>query len=260
MSKMSYNFLDDRKMGEKAAQDSQDEFDLIKSVAPKNFELYQDLLNHPEISRYAVTYRPYFFEQNIPTFSSQILLDTNSSVLDSFKNTDVVIHYGSTMGIEAAQAGILSINLSAELSSIDTRILEFSMNFSVVEELFSLLDLFSKSPEKLNSAVISQTAACINSYEMDFRLSNQSMLILEALKDNRVFPVGNFIKFSRLKVIYLELKNLLGAVKGRLIGKSINRKAPRLKIDRILREHEALSLEAQSLRLKYFRRSVYISQ
>lgn len=260
LSRITYNFLDDESLGTTAAQDAQDAFDLMKSVTPKNFRLYETLLNHPGILNFSVTYRPYFFEQKIISMPSQVFLDANLSVLDTLKNVDVVIHYGSTVGIESVQAGILSVNLSADLASIDPRIFGISMNFSDVDELLKRLQSFSENPEELESAVLTQAASCIDLYEMDFRRSNQSSLILEELISDTEFPMNDFIKYSRIKIVFLELRNIVGSSKRILLKKFVKRKAPLLTIKRILSENESLLLDSSLLKLKYFRRGVYFSK
>ena len=260
MSKMTYNFLTEGNMAVEAARESQDEFNLIKSVALRNFELYEKLLNHIELSKFTVTFRPYYFEQQISTYSNQISLDKNLSVLDSLKSADIVVHYGSTVGIEAVQAGILSVNLSADLTSIDPRILGVSLNFSDVSELLSTLQFLSENPHELEAVANAQVHACIKLYETDFRQSNQSQLILSELLKDTFEPVNDLPDFSRVRVLYLELRNFLGGIKRVLSKGMTKRKAPLLDIERILREHDAFSMDSHLMKVKYFRRALEISQ
>lgn len=259
MSAMSYNFLTDGSMGATAARESQDEFDLIKSVALKNFQLYEELLNRVDFSRFKVTYRPYFFEQQISTFSTNVSLDQNLSVIDTLKSSDVVVHYGSTVGVEAVQAGILSINLSADLTSIDPRILGVSLNFSEVTELLARLYFFSENPTELESVITAQAAACIKWYEIDFRRSGQSQLILKELLEGTFVPGKDFPNFSTLRVLYLELRNFLGGMKRASFRRVAKRKAPLLSAERIQREHSMFAVDSRFMKVKYFGRALKIS-
>lgn len=258
MSTLSYNFVDDGIMQTSSAKESQHEFNLIKAVAPKNFLLYEQLLRKLELAKFTVIYRPYFFEQRMPNYSSYVTLDENPSVFDSLKNSDVVIHYGSTVGVEAVQAGVLSIILSADLTSIDSRISGISLNFSDISELMSKLQSLSENSHEFDSALIAQLAACVNLYKIDFRQSHQSQLILRELRSNISIPAQNFPNFLRVRVIYLEAKNFLGQLKRNLFKGAVKRKAPLLNIERIQTEHSVFTLNSRILKLKYFRRALQI--
>ena len=260
MSSMSYNFLSEGNMAARAARESQDEFDLIKSVALRNFQLYEELLNQVDFSKFRVTYRPYYFEQQISIFSTQVSLDQNLSIFDSLKSSDVVVHYGSTVGVEAVQAGILSINLSADLTSIDPRILGVSLNFSEVTKLLARLKFLSENPNELEHVITAQAAACISWYETDFRRSGQSQVILKELLEGAFVPGKDLPHFSRIRVLYLELRNFLGGMKRAPFRRVAKRKAPLLSTERIQREHSLFAVDSRFMKVKYFGRALEISQ
>ena len=182
-SQINYNFKQDRNI---SAATAENENKLIHSVnlsASKNFLLYREMLDHPESANYEFIIRPYIYEKN-PLKHISAKIDGNNSIFESFKSTDIVLHYGSTAGIEGIVSGCLSLLLTSEVGAFDERILRSSKLFTNCTSLFSYLTEININKHLYRRDLSYQQSELEKNYDFNFSNSFQSTEILDFMSTN----------------------------------------------------------------------------
>jgi len=134
----------------------------LKSNIKKNIELYGEL--YKALRREGFDFKVRKYTLGLDTFRNNIYkneIDKNINILKSLQNNDIVIHYGSTAGLEAILNGSISIMLeNSEIKNNDNRIRNVSIKFYNVPDIIdflkkldrlSLIGLNKKQLRKMNS-------------------------------------------------------------------------------------------------------------
>lgn len=177
-SQIYYNFKQDRNISAATAENENKLIDRVNLIASKNFLLYREMLDHPESANYEFLIRPYAYEKN-PLKHVSAKIDGNNSIFESFKSADIVLHYGSTAGIEGIVSGCLSLLLTSEIGAFDERILRSSKLFTNCTLLFSYLNKINKNKQLYRRDLSYQQSELEKNYDFNFSNSFQSTEILD---------------------------------------------------------------------------------
>lgn len=171
-SALIYNFTKDPNL-DQAGREFAEMFWLSeKNSGERNVSLYRNFfLGMQDFSEVEIRVRPYFYEQNKIHEEFGIPTDSFHSIADSLKNCDILVHYGSTGGVEAATLGIPNLILARDSEGIDKRILECGKFFD--SEKAILLEI-KKIVESDNRGILlakKQYHKLIANYGFDLRKS-----------------------------------------------------------------------------------------
>jgi surface carbohydrate biosynthesis protein len=217
-SQLSYEFKNDGNISTETASKENELIAKYKSIADKNSQLYRDMVNHKEASNYEFIIRPYIFEKKIFTHELSEV-DKNNSIFETFKSIDLVLHYGSTAGIEGIVAGKLSLILTNEIGVFDNRILNSSKLFTNCESLFEYLSKISKEPTFFEQECMNQKKLLLNNYNFNFSNSTHSLDALEFISQlSKVNHNLNNVKgiFRTFSLVYFaKIKNNARKIKSK---------------------------------------------
>lgn len=202
-SLLSYEFKEDGNISDEIAKKENSNARKYNLIAAKNLRLYQTLIDHRSADKYRFILRPYVFERAIGLVSDKIIIDQNVSIFETFKEIDLIIHYGSTAGIEGIYSGIPSIILSNDVSLVDYRILNSSEVFSDCIELYSFLDRAITNRGDIDRLARFQISKATQNYDFDFSYSDHSDSILRFVSSS----LKQSINYHILKDLIKEFPN-----------------------------------------------------
>jgi surface carbohydrate biosynthesis protein len=204
-----YNFKKDGNISTETARRENDFVAQYKLIASKNALLYQEMINQKQASDYEFIIRPYIFERKILTHNS-VKIDENNSIFETFKSIDLVLHYGSTAGIEGIVAGKLSLILTSEIETIDDRISGSSKLFTNCKSLFEFLSEIRTNPKLFERELYNQKLLLQKNYNFNFSHSTHSSDVIEFLNSfvknelnlnysKKIFKVFYLVYLSKFK-------------------------------------------------------------
>ena len=241
-SQIYYNYKQDRNISAATAENENKLIDNVNLIASKNSLLYKEMLDHPESANYEFIIRPYVYEKN-PLKHVSAKIDGNNSIFQSFKSTDIVLHYGSTAGIEGIVSGCLSLILTSETGAFDERILRSSKLFTNCTSLFSYLTEINKNKQLFRRDLSYQQSELEKNYDFNFSNSFQSTEILEFMSTvstaNSVLKHCSSFFLVLIKYIYNIVKNR----RRKIMSKTYFKKSSKLTSYKIFKELENLNAD-----------------
>jgi surface carbohydrate biosynthesis protein len=198
-SLLKYNFKEDGNISAEIANKENSNARKYNSIAANNLRLYQTLIDHNSAEKYRFILRPYVFERATGLVSDKIVIDQNVSIFETFKEIDLIIHYGSTAGIEGIYSGIPSIILSNDVSLVDYRILNSSELFSDCSELYSFLDRTIINRGDIDKLSQFQISKATQNYDFDFSNSEHSEFILRFVSEGLKQSINYYILKDLIK-------------------------------------------------------------
>ena len=200
------------------------------------------MLDHPESANYEFIIRPYVYEKN-PLKHVSAKIDGNNSIFESFKSTDIVLHYGSTAGIEGIVSGCLSLLLTSEVGAFDERILRSSKLFTNCTSLFSYLTEININKHLYRRDLSYQQSELEKNYDFNFSNSFQSTEILDFMSTNSttnsVLKHRSSFYLVLITFFYNTVKNKIRKFKPRIEYK----KSSKLASYKIFKELESLNAD-----------------
>jgi len=176
----------------------------LENLNKKNLNnkiMYRDLYSGLKRLKIDFRVREYSYgAENSDLADLEVPLDRSFSIFDSIKDRNIVIHYGSTGGLEAILSGRLSIILSHPENHIDPRIRTVSMQFNDSNQLLDYLLHFSV--DTLNELQSTQEELLISTYGIDFRKIDSAKSIVDVIEGlrNSVGP-KNFSAYFHMTII-----------------------------------------------------------
>jgi surface carbohydrate biosynthesis protein len=242
-SQIQYNYKQDRNISAATAENENKLINRVNLVASKNALLYREMLDHPESANYEFIIRPYIYEKN-PLKHVSARIDENNSIFEAFKSTDIVLHYGSTAGIEGIVSGCLSLLLTSEVGAFDERILRSSKLFTNCTSLFSYLTEINENKQLYKEDISHQQSELEKNYNFNFSNSFHSKEILNFIskipKTNSIFKHRNKFFIVLITFFYGTLKNRIK----KFNSKTYYQKSSKLTRSKILKELENLNADS----------------
>ena len=169
------------------------------SAADLNEKIY--LATYDEFRTYSIpfTVRKYTLRDNSEK-SPLILYDEESNILESLEHYNIVVHYGSTAGLEAILSGRLSLILCDQRAKVyDERIGKCSLEFT---ESFDLIKFLSQlDQDMLSEELKRQFHNLCSVYGMNENSFESSVKILEVI--TKINAPANSNYKSRIYALYL---------------------------------------------------------
>jgi surface carbohydrate biosynthesis protein len=221
MRTITYDFSKDTNLDKSGREFSQNAWERERSAAQANKILYQELFAQlGEENSFDTRVRPYFYEENFVHSRYGLRTDSNFSIATSLSDCDVLIHYGSTGGIEATVMGIPNLILASSSSGIDSRILLSGSFFDSADDLLVELHRIAESPGYAQDLARSQHERQVEGYEFNFRDSSHVAGLISFLRMTEIpfvspkaiatrIRIGLFWTFMLAK--YKVRKGLVGA-------------------------------------------------
>lgn len=157
-------------------------------VGVLNRELYLQFLGDKRIDDFEITIRKYFFEtKTIENEKMKFATDTNLNFYDSLDTADLILHYGSTGGLEGVFLGLPSIILTSDPSSLIPAISGISSIYTDLDDLFEELYKFDRDRLKLSMLSSIQREHSKDTYGFDLEESFQIKKLIELLDDKVQF-------------------------------------------------------------------------
>jgi len=174
-SDLPYDFSKDLNLDQKGRNFAAKVWETEKKAAIENLNLYKNFFqNMNMLSNSDVRVRPYFYEKNQLHLEFEIPTDPFYSISESLENCDLLVHYGSTGGIEAATLGIPNLILASSGAGIDSRIFESGLFFDSIQNLISEIEKLSKSEDLANALAEDQYKTLVRNYGFDLRNSKHA--------------------------------------------------------------------------------------
>jgi surface carbohydrate biosynthesis protein len=207
---------------------------LQKDLGHANQKLYLEFLRNSRLNHFDVKVRKYFYERReFSVGSPQISIDANLNFFDSLDAADVVLHYGSTGGLEGIFLGLPSIVLTSDPSKLNPGIGASSSIHTDVEELFAELNQFDRDRSRLLSVSSSQIECSNGFYGFRLEDSCQIQKLIDLASDDywvQTNPLGYFVVFRAVKFF---IKSRLRLVLQRVQRSQSIRKASPLTIEQV---------------------------
>ncbi len=196
---------------------SQEEFiyrqEIHRKNIVKNQKIYHKLYSILLEKGYDFKIRKYTLgKENNENYFLKLNIDSSSNILEALHNSDVVIHYGSTAGIEAMLNGCISIILEAKITEkFDNRISNCSLKFFEVDELIKFLNkLDRRKLDQINRKQVRSLGLQYKANFIEFDTSNHIVKLIREenerkLKNSRVVPYTFFVLTYGLKIWLLGL-------------------------------------------------------
>lgn len=192
--------------------DSQEEFvyrqEIHRENIIKNQEIYHKLYSVLYENGYDFKIRKYTLGiENNQNPLLKLNSDSSINILEALHNSDVVIHYGSTAGIEAILNGCVSVILETKnTGKFDLRITNCSMKYSSINDLVDFL--INLNRRKLNQINRKQVKSLNVQYNADFMELETSRHIVKLIKEEnkrklknvRIQPYAVYVLFYGLKI------------------------------------------------------------
>lgn len=196
---------------------------VVKSIAQQgqlglqNMALYEKFFADLRIVHFDVKIRKYFYEENVlGQEASQLATDTKLNFYDSLDDADVVVHYGSTGGLEGAFLGLPSIILTSDTALLNPPIAASSTVFTNVDDLFA--ELFDLDRNRSTLQVISSKQIRISnriygfSFEESKQIENLVRFARENVKGGRRFRFSVIWLVSFKFYIKAQIRKLYNAI------------------------------------------------
>lgn len=219
-----------------------DDINNWSNVEKLNKNLYEGVLKSKLVDQFNISFRPYTLAKNSYSSLVHIVLDTHSNILDSIAANDIIIHYGSTVGLESILSGRLSILLNAHPELVDKRIRESSICIKSLDELFALLNQISRDRKILQTYSKLQFDKMKSNYEMDFTETNW---LIECEKQVNLFVPRNHFKVLEIRLTLKNLSYYLKIHLKRIVIRPQIIKAQKLDSVRVASELSALGLNSR---------------
>ena len=166
----------------------------INLAGSSNTPLYLTFISILRESGFSVILRPYFYEKNhLGNILENLRIDANVSIYDTLREVDVLVHYGSTAGIESISLGVPSLILSKDLTTVTSEIRNVSKTFSNVESILEYLFVL-RSNNDFYSQELQKQRDCVNNV-YGFNLSNSTQTI-SMTRVVEQYSIGNVGKHS----------------------------------------------------------------
>ena len=144
--------------------------------------------------------RPYFYENTLSHLRYGLDSDSYFTISESLGDCDVLIHYGSTGGIEATVLGIPNLILASSTEGIDKRILKSGHYFSSVDSLIDEILTLVKSPSYSHAVAANQHKNQVMAYGFDLRQSEHTNQLVNFIEMNSLPNEKEILFFARLKL------------------------------------------------------------
>jgi surface carbohydrate biosynthesis protein len=173
----------------------------------RNIEIYQDL--YKSFLSAGIDFRVRGYTLGVETTKKNALRidkDYHSNILESLKDRNIVLHYGSTAGLEAIFFGRINITLTSPRAIIrDTRLIESAFHFSKIHELVDFLEKLNL--EQILSINTDQKENVYRNYGIRFdKLSSTSLLIEEINSLLSRFNVNKSWSWFHMHVLVFNIK------------------------------------------------------
>jgi surface carbohydrate biosynthesis protein len=197
--------------------DSQEEFayrqEIHRKNITKNQKIYQKLYSILFEKGYDFKIRRYTLgKENNQNLFLRPNTDSSINILEALHNSDVVIHYGSTAGLEAILNGCISIILETKsVEKFDNRIRNCSLKYSKVEDLVNfLIKLDRRKLDQINREQVNSLNMQYQANFIEFETTKHvAKLINEEtkrkVKKARIVPYAVYVLFYGLKIWSLGL-------------------------------------------------------
>jgi surface carbohydrate biosynthesis protein len=202
----------------------------MTKAAELNYMLYLNLYSELSKKNYDIKVRRYSIDNSTNAIKN-FKIDLSENILEALSECDIVIHYGSTAGLEAILAGRISLILADKSAKVyDKRLGNCSEEFNQVDKLVRYLDQISiKDISSINSV---QAKLVTFEYGIDYSKQVTSMLILKLLNniENRFIFYRQFnldtikvlIRLLWYKLVYLLKKIFLKSNENLIKSRRIN--------------------------------------
>ncbi len=160
-----------------------------KKLATDDSKLYSQFLEDHRLQNYDVVVRRYFFETaSLINSGKNLRIDENVDFYDSLEDADIVLHYGSTGGIEGSYLGLPSIILTSNPQSQTEGILHSSIVCTKIDDLFDQLHQFDIHRSQLTTVANEQSKSFMsfNGFNLD-----NSFEIQELISSGFAYPETN---------------------------------------------------------------------
>lgn len=150
-----------------------------KKLAADDSKLYSEFLQDNRLQSYAVVVRRYFFENASLNFLGENLrIDENVDFYDSLENADIVLHYGSTGGIEGSYLGLPSVVLTSNPQVQTEGILHSSLVCTKIDDVFEWLHQFDIHRSQLTTVANEQAQSFMsfNGFNLDDSFEIQELI------------------------------------------------------------------------------------
>jgi len=185
----------------------------MSKAAELNFKLYGCLYEELAKKNYDIKIRRYSIDTSTDPIGG-FEIDFSDNILEALSESDIVIHYGSTAGLEAILAGRISIILADQHAKVyDKRLGNCSKEFTQVSQLVSFLEQISFQDLKvLNSE---QARMMTSQYGVDFskQITSKSIFSLVNSIQYRIIIYRQFHIDSVKVMIYSFKTNIIHFVK-----------------------------------------------
>lgn len=162
----------------------------------QNQALYSQLFEDSRLNHFDVKIRRYFYETRNPDGDVlKIATDGNLNYFDSLDTADIVLHYGSTGGLEGVFLGLPSLILTSDVSSLNPAIASSSTVFTNLDDLFETLHKFDRDRSSLQAVSSAQMERSSESYGFRLEESKQIDKLIQ-LSVNSVHSHSTFTKYG----------------------------------------------------------------
>jgi surface carbohydrate biosynthesis protein len=173
----------------------------------RNIEIYQEL--YKSFLNTGIDFRVRGYTLGVETTKKNALRidkDYYSNILESLKDRNIVLHYGSTAGLEAIFFGRINITLTSPRTIIrDTRLIDSSFHFSKIHELVDFLGKFNL--QQILSINTDQKESVYRNYGIRFdNLGSTSLLIEEINSLLSRFYVNKSWSWFYVRVLVFNIK------------------------------------------------------
>lgn len=200
-SALTYDFTEDPNLDEQGRRLAEEYWTAEKKAGQLNRILYEELFARLASERFLNTrVRPYFYENTLSHLRYGLDSDSYFTISESLGECDVLIHYGSTGGIEATVLGIPNLILASSTEGIDKRILRSSHYFSSVDSLIDEICTLVKSPSYSHSVATNQHGNQVMAYGFDLRQSEHTNQLVNFIEMNHLPNEREILLFARLKL------------------------------------------------------------
>jgi surface carbohydrate biosynthesis protein len=211
---LAYDFSNDSNLDEEGKKLADSQWSAEKSSALSNQLLYEELFNRLGAEeKLNSRVRPYFYEKNLAFLKYGLVSDAHFSISESLHNCDVLIHYGSTGGIEATVLGIPNLILAASTDGIDQRLIKSGNFFSSVDYLLDEIFSIVNSASHAENLKVAQHKSQVEVYEFDLRESSHADRLIAFVKMTNLQTAKSRIGITRIRVAlhwtFVEIKTSL---------------------------------------------------
>jgi surface carbohydrate biosynthesis protein len=200
-SALTYDFTKDANLDEDGRQLAEEYWSAEKKSGQQNGILYEELFARLASEKTLnPRVRPYFYEKDPRHLQFDIDTDSYFTISESLRDCDVLIHYGSTGGIEATVLGIPNLLLASSTEGIDERILESASYFSSVDSLVDEVLKLVNNPSHAQAIAANQHENQVRAYEFNLRKTDHTKQLVKFIELNHVPHVQDTLLIVRVKL------------------------------------------------------------